>query len=84
MNPSRGAGADGDNDGIVDADCENTILIFGCSPGSEVNAVSTVSAEFVQQLQNSVQDDGSIVIPNPQFSKWRPAGGDGEKTELVS
>ena len=59
VNPSftrgSGDGADGDPDLVVgNADLENTILIFGCAPGKEVAAVSTVATEFIQQLQNSI------------------------------
>jgi len=49
-------------------DGENTILIFGTRPGGGVDAVSKVAAAFIQMLNNSIQADGAIIIPNDQFN----------------
>jgi len=60
----------GEGDDVIDMsdDGENTILIFGTRPGGGVDAVSKVAAAFIQMLNNSIQADGAIIIPNDQFN----------------
>ena len=56
-----------DTNDVIDMSMEdyhNFILWFGCPPGSQVNAKSTIAVDFFRELEQNANDsDGSILLP---------------------
>ena len=56
-----------DTNDVIDMSMEdyhNFVLWFGCPPGSQVNAKSTIAVDFFRELeQNANHSDGSILLP---------------------
>ena len=61
-----GAGEDDCNDNIDMSmeDYHNCVLFFGCPPGSQVDAKSTIATDLFSEMKKYATDrDGKILVP---------------------
>ena len=60
-----GMGVDGDGLDMTAEEYHNFILWFGCPPGSQVDAKSTIAIDFFREMKEHANNsDGTILLPH--------------------